>query len=93
MNPDTFFNRGNVYLHRLEFVLAHADFDKALNLEKTNAKFYHGKGLCYQEEAETLAGVPGQRDLRAEENCVQCAISFFGEALSQDESFISSMFH
>lgn len=31
---------------------AHADFDLAINLMPTNAKFYHSKGLAYQDTME-----------------------------------------
>ena len=31
---------------------AHDDFDRAIDLENTNAKFYHAKGLAFQAQAE-----------------------------------------
>lgn len=47
MNPDNYFNRGNVYLNRSDFVNAHRDFDQAIQLDDNNAKFYHAKGLAF----------------------------------------------
>ena len=31
---------------------AHEDFDKAINLMSNNSKFYHSKGLAYQDAGE-----------------------------------------
>lgn len=45
----TLFNRGNTYLALQKIEQAHADFDLAINLMPTNAKFYHSKGLAYQD--------------------------------------------
>jgi tetratricopeptide (TPR) repeat protein len=45
----TLFNRGNTYLALERIELAHNDFDKAINLMPSNAKFFHSKGLAYQD--------------------------------------------
>ena len=44
-----------MHLNEESFDLAHADFDKAIEREDRNAKFYHAKGLAYQAEAEKIA--------------------------------------
>ena len=46
-NAETFYNRGNVYLHQESFDRAHNDFDRAINLDDSNSKFYHAKGLVF----------------------------------------------
>ena len=48
----TLFNRGNTYLALEDIALAHHDFDSAIQLMPTNAKFYHSKGLAYQDTSE-----------------------------------------
>ena len=45
----TLFNRGNTYLALQKIDLAHNDFDAAINILPTNAKFYHSKGLAFQD--------------------------------------------
>ena len=45
----TLFNRGNTYLALQKIDLAHQDFDNAIRLMPTNAKFFHSKGLAYQD--------------------------------------------
>ena len=42
------YNRGNVFLNISKFDEARADFDAALRLQSTRAKFYHAKGLAYE---------------------------------------------
>ena len=54
-NADNYFNRGNVFLNQSAFEEAHDDFNTAIDLENTNAKFYHAKGLAFQAQAEQLA--------------------------------------
>jgi len=48
----TLFNRGNTYLALRKIEQAHEDFDSAIKLMPTNAKFYHSKGLAYQDTEE-----------------------------------------
>lgn len=48
----TLFNRGNTYLALQKIELAHADFDAAIGILPTNAKFYHSKGLAFQDTQE-----------------------------------------
>jgi len=58
LNPDNaihFFNRGNVFLNIKNYESAHQNFDKALEHENTNPKFYHAKGLAFQTESESIA--------------------------------------
>ena len=45
------YNRGNVFLNISKFDEARADFDAALRLQSTRAKFYHAKGLAYEAQA------------------------------------------
>jgi len=45
----TLFNRGNTYLALQKIEEAHKDFDLAIKIMPTNAKFYHSKGLAYQD--------------------------------------------
>ena len=47
-SSDTYFHRGNVNLDLGDFKNAHLDFNKAIELENSNPKYYHGKGLVYQ---------------------------------------------
>lgn len=50
-----------------KFAMAHEDFDHALNLDDSNPKMYHGKGLGFQSEGEHYALTAGQdRDLNEE---------------------------
>ncbi len=49
-NPDDaeiYFNIGNVHLSRQQFELAHELFDKAIEIDGRNAKFYQAKGLTF----------------------------------------------
>ena len=50
-DPHTFFNRGNVYLNMevRQYELAHRDYDTAISLAPNNAKFWHSKGLAFQQ--------------------------------------------
>ena len=53
-NPDdalVFFNRGNVFLNKGEYELAHLDFDEAIRKESKNPKFWHAKGLAYETKS------------------------------------------
>ena len=55
MDPNdarTLFNRGNTYLALQKIDLAHQDFNDAIKIMPTNAKFYHSKGLAYQDTGE-----------------------------------------
>lgn len=52
---------------------------------------HHAKGLAYQSEAE-LATREG-RDVQLEEELVMKAIYHYEQALINEESFVSSMFH
>jgi len=45
----TLFNRGNTFLALGKIDQAHQDFDNAIKLMPNNAKFYHSKGLAYQD--------------------------------------------
>jgi len=45
----TLFNRGNTFLALKKIELAHQDFDDAISIMPNNAKFYHSKGLAYQD--------------------------------------------
>jgi len=75
-------------------VEAHHDFDKALLIDDSNPKLYHGKGLGFQAQAEHYAISSGEdRDLDKEQDFVYQAIHYFKKALEYEESFISSMFH
>ena len=46
-NADNYFNLGNVYQHMKEYGEAHRNFDAAIQREDRNAKYYHGRGLCF----------------------------------------------
>jgi tetratricopeptide (TPR) repeat protein len=46
-SSENFFNRANVFMSQSQFDEAHKDFDRAVELEPTSAKLYHGKGLAY----------------------------------------------
>lgn len=46
-NAENFFNRGNVYLNREEYALAHEDFDTAIAIDSKSAKLHHAKGLAF----------------------------------------------
>ena len=46
------FNRGNTFLALQKIDKAHDDFDAAISILPTNAKFYHSKGLAYQDTKE-----------------------------------------
>ena len=48
----TLFNRGNTYLALENIKSAHDDFDLAIKLMPTNAKFFHSKGLAYQDTSD-----------------------------------------
>ena len=48
----TLFNRGNTYLALKKIDLAHQDFDQAIEIMPANAKFYHSKGLAFQDTLE-----------------------------------------
>ena len=53
-NPDdahVFFNRGNVFLNNKEFREALEDFDSAIAKEPKNPKFWHAKGLAFDQMA------------------------------------------
>lgn len=65
-NAENYFNRGNARLQQQEFELAHADFDKGIQLDSNNAKLYHAKGLAFQFEALKL-GDKVDRDLELED--------------------------
>ena len=47
-NPIFYFNRGNCYLQQKEFIKADNDYDMAIELDNSNAKFWHAKGLVFQ---------------------------------------------
>lgn len=81
-----------MHLNLEEFQQAHDDFNAAIAIEKSNAKFHHAKGLAYQSEADKRAEKV-ERDLATEDLLISQAIECFGDALSCDPSFISSMFH
>jgi tetratricopeptide (TPR) repeat protein len=53
-SAENFFNRGNVYLHLEDFEQSHSDYDTAILLDKSCAKYYHAKGLAYQAQAEKI---------------------------------------
>ena len=91
-NADNYFNRGNVYLNQSDFKKAHKDFDKAINLENNNAKFHHAKGLAFQAQAEEFARSQ-EFAFEEEEEMINRAIAFFGQALLLSPEFISPMFH
>ena len=91
-NADNYFNRGNVRLNEKQFELAHDDYDAAIAREDRNAKFYHAKGLAYQEEAELIARQPN-RDREYEEDRIENAITCFTNSLAYCNTFVSSMFH
>ena len=76
-----------------KFREAHEDFDSALQLKPTEAKYYHAKGLTYQSEAEQFAKTAEDRDITIEDNYVECAIEKYRQSLVYDENFLSSMFH
>ena len=80
MNADNYFNRGNVKLNQELFDEAHADFERAIQIEERNAKFYHAKGLAYQAEAE-LEARKSDPDLDLEQEKIQSAIMFFEYSL------------
>jgi tetratricopeptide (TPR) repeat protein len=42
-----YLNRGNVYLTKLEYDRAHADYDTAIALNPSDPNLYHAKGLAY----------------------------------------------
>ena len=67
---------GGVFLQQKNFEAAHQDFETAINLENRNAKYYHGKGLCYQEEAEEIMKSPNP-DTMLEEEKINEAINKF----------------
>ena len=109
LNADNYFNRGNVFLNKMQFDEAHRDFDEAIEREKKNAKFYHAKGLAFQAEAENLARKQypkpqnpdeearifalKEEDREEEERRIKLAIRFFKFSLEYNPTFISSMFH
>jgi tetratricopeptide (TPR) repeat protein len=67
-SAESYFNRGQVFMSQFNFADAHADFDKALSIDETAPKFYHGKGLAFQAQAEHYANTSGEnRDLETEE--------------------------
>jgi len=47
-----YYNRGNVFFKLASFDKAHLDFDKAIQMDNSNPKFYHSKGLAYEEEGK-----------------------------------------
>lgn len=47
LNAVYLLNRGNVYLNMKQYDDAIADFDKAIEIDSTNPKFYHAKGLTF----------------------------------------------
>ena len=53
LNPIHYLNRGNVFINMRKYEPAKADFDRAIELDPTNAKFYHAKGLTCQTEADS----------------------------------------
>jgi tetratricopeptide (TPR) repeat protein len=90
-DPTIIFNRGNVYLNWQDkrlFEEAHADYDRAIEIDPGNAKLYHAKGLAFEGEAEELKAQgadPSERNQRA--------IEMYQKALKLQENFISSRFH
>ena len=92
-NADNYFNLANVHQHMKEFDKAHLNFDAAIQREDRNAKYYHGRGLCFQEQAEALAN--NSRDSNSKEvlDLVYRAIEFFQQAVQYCSTFASSMFH
>ncbi len=48
-NGKAYYNRANAYMALSLNEKALEDFDSAIELQNGNCKFYHGKGLAYQE--------------------------------------------
>ena len=77
-------------LREKEFMRAHQDFDYAIELDPTNAKLYHAKGLVFQEQSEALTA---PEDFEEKTEYIREAIIQFSKALDCCDTFISSMFH
>lgn len=85
MNPhsaDNYFNLANVHQHKKEWAEAQRNFNKAIEKEDRNAKYYNGLGLCYQEEAEDIARHPreywsNEKNKNEEHKKVDLAIHYF----------------
>ena len=94
-NPDNYFNLGNVLLNQGKFENAHANFNEAIERDKSNAKFHHAKGLAFQAEAEHINRNcdPSPEAEEIEVSLISQAIAAFNEALKYSKTFISSMFH
>ena len=100
-NADNYFNLANVHQHMKEFDKAHWNFDAAIQREDRNAKYYHGRGLCFQEQAEDLANNPPESNESNSQDknkqkvldLVYRAIEFFQQAVQYCSTFASSMFH
>lgn len=91
-DPTIVFNRGNVFLNwekTRQYELAHKDYDRAIELSRGNAKFWHAKGLAFEGQAEEIFQKTGTQDEFLNEK----AIEMFQEALKLQENFISSRFH
>lgn len=59
--------------------MAHRDYDKAIDLNPENPKFYHSKGLAYE----------GTKNPELYER----AIEMYKKALSYSENYLTSRFH
>ncbi len=46
--PLFYYQRGNVYLNKGNFIEAHNDYDRALDLDEKNPKFWLSKGLAFE---------------------------------------------
>jgi len=97
-NADNYFNLANVHQHMKDYEEAHRNFDAAIQREDRNAKYCHGRGLCFQEEAEEIAKNPdpnlsNESNKQMENAKVARAIEYFQAAIHYCSTFASSMFH
>ena len=61
--------------------------------DDSNAKFWHARGLCFQEEAEYISRKFGSAERELEEEKIDQAISYFMTSVQLCDTFAASMFH
>ena len=74
-----YFNRGNVSYDQGDFDKAHQDYDRAIDLQPGDSRFYHSKGLAYEGTNK--------------DEYFEAAIENYKKAIELDETFFGARFH
>ncbi len=78
-DPNFHYMRGNIFYQMQMLDQAHENYDEAIRMEPNNDRFWHQKGLAYQQS--------GSKDNVSE------AIRMFKQALELNEKCVAARFH